>query len=158
MSARALLARLTAAGVELAAEGDRLRYRGPAAALPPEILGELRERKPELLELLRPPAGRTLRAGVDGDPGELLARFLEDSSLPLAVFHSRALGRDFVLARDAEALAALTEAERGLPVLYFADCQKAAALGLEGLRTLLDTRAVFGPEVALRSVAQGPLS
>jgi TubC N-terminal docking domain len=54
MSAPAeLLERLASAGCSVAVAGDRLRVRGPHEVLTPALLGELRERKPELLEALR---------------------------------------------------------------------------------------------------------
>src|SRR5262245_13723862 len=59
-------------------------------------------------------------AGGDRTGGELFDRFLADASIPFAVFHSRRLGRDFVLARDAQALDASVEPDRRLPVLTFA--------------------------------------
>ena len=86
-------------------------------------------------------------------PGsELLERFLEDATIPAAIFHSHALSRDFVLARDEAALEALTEADRRLPVLFFEEAGMLRQMGLEGIRALLDFRAEFGPEVDLRSV------
>ena len=57
-----------------------------------------------------------------------------------------------MLARDEEALEALTDADRHLPVIFFADCEKAARLGLEGLRVLLNSREAFGPSVGLEAV------
>ena len=87
---------------------------------------------------------------------DLLELFLGDASIPAAVFHSRALGRDFVLARDEPALEALTEADRVLPVLFFAECPDLLKGGLEGLRgrlgAVLDTRQVFGPAVTVQVV------
>jgi hypothetical protein len=77
-----------------------------------------------------------------------LDRFLADASVPLAVFHSRRLGRDFVLARDEKALEALTEADRLLPVLFFSDCEKLAGLGSSDLSKVLDVRQLFGPSAS----------
>ena len=53
-AARALLHALRDAGVSLGVAGDRLRWTGPAGAMTPALLGELRERKAELLALLTP--------------------------------------------------------------------------------------------------------
>src|SRR5690242_3692237 len=50
MTAAALLARAVASGLTLAANGDRLRWRGPKPK--PELLRELAEHKAELLNLL----------------------------------------------------------------------------------------------------------
>ena len=75
--------------------------------------------------------------------------FLDDSTIPAAVLHSQRLGRDFILARDQDALKTLTDEDRGLPVLFFADCAHVEELGLDGLRALLDARQVFGPGAAL---------
>ena len=44
---------LSEKGVLLSAHGDRLRYRGPREALTPEVLEALKQRKPELLQILR---------------------------------------------------------------------------------------------------------
>jgi hypothetical protein len=153
MTAAALLAHVRARGAKLRVDGPDLVVLAPNGALDESDVTALRERKAELLELLRP-ARRfsTLRAGADGSTAELLDRFLTDEGIPLAVFRSHALGRDFVLARDPDALAALTEAHWSLPVLFFADCEHVATLGCEGLRVLLDLRAAFGPEVALREI------
>jgi aspartate racemase len=48
-----LLASLRERGVQLWREGDQLRYRTDAETLTPELLGQLREQKPAILELLR---------------------------------------------------------------------------------------------------------
>ena len=90
---------------------------------------------------------------LSSDEG-LLEGFLADSALPAAIFRSRALDRSFVLARDSEALEALTEADQGLPVLFFGECEEARKLGLEGLGVLLDFRAEFGPSVRLAAVGR----
>jgi hypothetical protein len=84
--------------------------------------------------------------------GSAFERFLADASIPLAVFHSRALGRDFILARDAKALEALTEADHGLPVLTFADCELLAGLGPAEIGAVLVVKCSLGPEVALREL------
>ena len=89
---------------------------------------------------------------LPSDPAGDQLDFIEDDSIPAAIFHSRALDRRFVLARDEAALEALTSADRDLPVLYFSDCAHVRALGIKGLRVLLDLRAGFGPSVDLRSV------
>ncbi len=52
MSATHLLYSVRSRGVELLPEGDRLRYRGPTAALTPALLTQLREHKAELLAAL----------------------------------------------------------------------------------------------------------
>ena len=51
MSARELLSELRERGVELAPDGDRLRYR-PKEAVAPEFLVRLKAHKPQLLKLL----------------------------------------------------------------------------------------------------------
>ncbi len=40
-------------GIHLTAEGDRLKWSGPAGAMPPDLLAELRTHKPALLAALR---------------------------------------------------------------------------------------------------------
>lgn len=57
MGARDLLARLAAAGVTVAAEGDRLLIR-PASRLTDDLRAELRAEKPAVLALLAAPADR----------------------------------------------------------------------------------------------------
>ena len=47
-----LIARLTRLGIQIERRGERLRLK-PAAALPVELLDELKNHKPELLVLLR---------------------------------------------------------------------------------------------------------
>ena len=98
--------------------------------------------------------------GAVGEPTPALSpacggardRFLADASIPLAIFHSHALNRDFILARDSAALAALTEVDRGLPVLTFSECEQLAGLSVPELGALLDAKRLLGPEVALREV------
>ena len=101
------------------------------------------------LEVLREIRSRS----SDGPaPDSLLDHFLENDSIPAAIFHSRALNRRFVLARDEAALEALTGPDRKLPVLFFREAVKLRQIGLDGLRALLDFRAEFGPRVELRAV------
>ena len=83
---------------------------------------------------------------------DLLEKFLSDDSIPAAVFRSHPLDRNFIFARDQAALAALTEADLALPVLFFGEAEQLAKLGLESLRAVLDFRQEFGPSVALRAV------
>jgi hypothetical protein len=149
-----MLARLEALGARVEVQGDRLRVVAPRGALAPADLEMLRARKQEVLESLRLAGDRfaTLRAGQGGSTAELLGRFLADASIPLAVFHSRALGRDFILARDSAALAALTEADRRLPVLTFSECEHLAGLSVPELGALLDAKRLLGSEVTLREV------
>jgi len=55
MTTAELLAYLRRQGVELRADGDRLRYRAPKGVLTPALRAELTECKPEILALLRQP-------------------------------------------------------------------------------------------------------
>ena len=77
-----------------------------------------------------------------------LVRHCHAEEIPMRVLG----GGSNLLVRDEAGLASLTEADRELPVLYFADCVHAEELGLPGLRGLLDVREKFGPGVALRGV------
>jgi hypothetical protein len=58
MSAADVLAQAQAAGVQLVADGDRLRFRAPAGALTPDLRATLQEHRAAVLKLLaeRPPA------------------------------------------------------------------------------------------------------
>jgi hypothetical protein len=144
-SAESLVADLHRRGVEFRADGDLIRWRAPRGVLGSRELDELAARKPELLELLRAPEGRrttTLRPHRDSTAAEPFDRFLADASVLVAVFHSRALDRDFIVAQHRGTLSALTEPDHGLQVLYFADCQSLGG-------ALLDSRAELGLEVAL---------
>ena len=92
------------------------------------------------------------RSSAERPPDDLLSRLLEDETIPAAIFHSRALNRRFVLARDEAALEVLTEADQKLPVLFFGEAVKLRQMGLDGLRALLDFRQVFGPGVQITTV------
>jgi len=61
MSAAELLERLRDAGVDLWADGERLRYDAPAESLTEELLERLRAHKPEILALVRAQALGTRR-------------------------------------------------------------------------------------------------
>ena len=52
MNAAELIEELQERGVRLTADGDRLRFRGPREVLTEARLSQLRERKPEVLQLL----------------------------------------------------------------------------------------------------------
>jgi hypothetical protein len=82
---------------------------------------------------------------------DFLDRFLADTSISLAVFHSRRLGCGFVLARGPAALERLADRQK-LPVLYFEDCEKLAGQALGAIRASLELRAEFGPSVELSAV------
>jgi hypothetical protein len=71
-----LLADLTQRGIELVAEGDRLRYR-PRSAVTPELAQRLRTHKAELLAIL----GHAEGAGGD-DLAERARRLRHASGLP----------------------------------------------------------------------------
>lgn len=137
MSAAQVLARIEALGARADVKGGRLRVVAPRGALCEGDRAELSLRKVEILELVR---------------SRLFDGFLADCSIPFAVFHSHALERDFVLARDASALEALGEPERRLPVLTFADCEKLAGLGATDLALVLNVREAFGPAAELHAV------
>jgi hypothetical protein len=135
-----LVARLEARGAKLDAWGDQLRVVAPQGAVTESDLAELRRWKPEVLGRLKALAA------------ERRDRFLANGSIPVAIFHSQRLGRDFVLARDAIALEALTERDQLLPVLTFADCEKLAGLEAADLSAILDVRQALGPNAELVAV------
>ena len=75
MSASALLSELRAAGVTLAATGDRLKIEAAPGIITPELTARLRAFKPELLAIL---------AGDDSEPSQdlpLLAALVEFDAL-----------------------------------------------------------------------------
>jgi hypothetical protein len=65
MSAAAILVRLQAAGVSVAADGNNLKLRGPDTVITEATLAELRRHKVELLALLR--NSRPVELGHDDD-------------------------------------------------------------------------------------------
>lgn len=71
-----LLAELTARGIELQAEGGRLRFK-PAAAMTPDLAERVQACKPELLSVLagspKPPAGGQLETHADREWRRFLA-------------------------------------------------------------------------------------
>lgn len=141
MNAAELLECARARGVDLYLRDTvELRYRAARGALGPDLRAELTARREELVPLV------AARSHLD--------RFLADTSISLAIFESRALGRCFVVARRMDVLEGLDEAERRLPVLTFADCEKLAGLGPADLSAILDVREEFGPSAEL--VAVGP--
>ena len=83
---------------------------------------------------------------------ETIGSFLADSPVLLAVFHSRELGRDYILARDQDALRALTENDRAIPVILFQDCEHLAGLSAADIGAVLDVKLALGPEIELREV------
>jgi hypothetical protein len=83
VTAKDLLADLTRRGVRFAVIGDRLRL-SPAEAIPPELLEQLRERKPEILALLRgqaadQPAATEPAGGQELSSAHQLARAWADA-------------------------------------------------------------------------------
>jgi hypothetical protein len=59
MTGATLLADLRSRGIELTADGDQLRYRGPAAVFTPEVIETIRRFKSELLAALAAEVGET---------------------------------------------------------------------------------------------------
>jgi hypothetical protein len=83
MTAEALLEQLRARGVDVWADGDRLRYRAPRGALTEELRRGLAERKWELLALLD--GGRAAREARVAD----LRPVPRDHDLPLSFIQER---------------------------------------------------------------------
>jgi tubulysin polyketide synthase-like protein len=84
MSTGALLAELRRLGIEIEADGDRLRYAGPEGAISPELLERLKAHKADLIAVcrktnVRAGEGRNLaesacmRAASDPEVRKLLA-------------------------------------------------------------------------------------
>jgi len=153
--AAALLANICARGVEVRVDGSDLVLLAPDGVLSESDVIAIRATKTELVKLIGERSKHRLatrRAGIDGSAAELLDQFLADAAIPMAVFHSRRLRRDFVIARDVRALESLSEADRRLPVLTFGDCEKLGGLGAADLAAILDVREAFGPSAELSAV------
>ena len=119
MSVSHLLAELRSRKIQLTPEPDgKLHYVAPRGAMTDELRAQVAEHRHELIEALvhEPTPGAEVQQGSFS-----LDRFLADASIPAAIFHSRALGRDFILARDQAALEVLTDEDRGLPVFFFGE-------------------------------------
>jgi hypothetical protein len=81
MTAPALLAALTARGVLLASNGDRIQFEAPAGVLTDSDRHELKRLKPEILALLEKPCtppARTFDAGAAYDPDQATAAAWRD--------------------------------------------------------------------------------
>lgn len=144
MTAPELLAAARAHGVEMLVLDGELELRAPAAP-PAAFLAAVRERKRELLELLR----------HDADPldGPVTAEHVQPVAWRL---YSRALGCELWLARDLAAADELWAASR-LPALTLDEAARLHRLPLELWRAVLNARAVFGPSaVALGDVSREP--
>ncbi|MHC5598560.1 MAG: amino acid adenylation domain-containing protein, partial [Nostoc sp.] len=59
MNLTELLENLSAKNVDLWVDGDKLRYRSPENALTPELLGEIKQYKPEIIQILSQSADHT---------------------------------------------------------------------------------------------------
>jgi hypothetical protein len=68
MSAEFFLEELTALGVRLTPEGDKLRYRGPRDVLTTELVERMASMKPELLEALRQRRAARVRGSDSVEP------------------------------------------------------------------------------------------
>jgi amino acid adenylation domain-containing protein/non-ribosomal peptide synthase protein (TIGR01720 family) len=59
MNLTELLENLSAKNVELWVDGDKLRYRSPEKSLTPELLGEIKQYKPEIIQILSQSSNQT---------------------------------------------------------------------------------------------------
>ena len=98
MSLQELLQELTRRGVHLAAEGERLIYRGPSGALTDDLRQEIINHKAELLPMLRRAATRQCD-GQSNLAGMTLAEFAR--SRHVVRVRSRLLGEDVWWVSDA---------------------------------------------------------
>lgn len=71
MNAAALVERATNAGVRVWADGDKLRFKPGHGTLPPELIEEFRQSKPEVMALLRARATVESAAVYAGLPVEV---------------------------------------------------------------------------------------
>jgi hypothetical protein len=76
MTAAALIEELTHLGVKLVPEGDRLRYRGPATVITPELKQRIVEQKAEIIATLA--QARRENYGAGRPSPENAARPIED--------------------------------------------------------------------------------
>ena len=134
MNPAALLSDLHSRGVELTAEGDRLRYRAPRGALSPELLADLRSHKAEILAELT----------QDGDSAESAAL---DSGVPAAVLVDSPRYGEVWVATDAEIAAAIRieEQRRDRPrlVMMASDLARLQGKSPEEIQAVLNVFAVF---------------
>jgi hypothetical protein len=163
-AAAELIDRATAAGLELIDAGSRLRVRGPAP-LPAELLEALRERKREVLELLRgrsepATAGDATRAlesetkasiGASSrlDP-ESSARWLADFNAAGLVVEicSAILNESFILAGDG-ATVDPEQRRRGLAVYRASELLRLLAMkpDVAALRQIHAAKRMFGGSI-----------
>ena len=133
--AAVLIEKLQEKGVRLTADGTRLRFRGPRTVLDDTCLAQLRERKLEILELLR-----------TADELESASIVETRESLVAVRIRSRSLGRDLWLARDARTARELCQDETAserLPILLYDEIPKLRGKSSRMLNALLDTKQVF---------------
>jgi amino acid adenylation domain-containing protein len=77
-----LLTDLRQAGVQVWLDGDRLRYKAPKGALTPNLMGELRDRKAELIDFLQ-------RITTKSEQATTIARVERQQPLPLSFTQQR---------------------------------------------------------------------
>lgn len=83
MNLSSFLSHLHSLDVKLWVDGDQLRYNAPEKVLPPVLLGELKNRKPEILTLL------TSAAGDKKARGRYMEKVDRTSPLPLSYAQQR---------------------------------------------------------------------
>ncbi len=134
MSAFTLIADLRRRGVELTAEGDRLRYRAPRGVLSPELLADLRSHKLELLAELT----------QCGDSSETAAL---ESGVPAAFLVGSPRYGEVWVATDAGVAAAIRVEEQHRdqprPVVMPDDMARLQGKSPEAIQSVLNLFAVF---------------
>jgi hypothetical protein len=153
MNATDLLSTLEARRIELAVEGDRLRFR-PVEAVPPDLREELRSHKAEVIELLKARGGPGLAAALPGGVTEARRSLLAADvvAMPLSEFararlvvtvHSAVLDEVVVFASDN---AAVDPGEQRV-VYRAAELRELLGLSAKELRAVHRTKKLFGGSI-----------
>ena len=141
MNPATLLSDLRRRGVELTAEGDRLRYRAPRGVLSPELLADLRSHKRELLAELT----------QCEDSAEAAAR---KPGVPAAFLVGSPRYGEVWVATDAGVAAAIRVEEQHRdqprPVVMLDDMARLQGKSPEAIQSALNVFAVFPGAKVLR--------
>lgn len=166
------LSRLRSLGVRLAVKDDKLSCTAPKGVLSPDLAAELKERKPEIMELLRqnsarqiPPVTRLSRSEYEPSPGQRQLWFLDKLNPESSAYNisfamrltglveSSALERSIrdIIARHEVLRTALVQVD-GAPTAVVRDC--AWNLEFQSVRDLPDQDRETAMRRLIREVAR----